>query len=205
MSPMLIQQIPTQAQTFGQIGDDLPQSDEWLRLQFAPSSLPLQHRWRSNGLSADFIADYLLTFFPGEANSTAHDRKRQLELKGAATYVANELLENAMKFNDETSWRPISIALRLYPERLVFTTTNSLRAEQIEPFQALIQNLLTGDPQELYFQKLEENALDPDSTQSGVGILTMINDYGAKVGWIFQALDGEPPITTVTTIVQIEV
>ncbi len=202
---MLTQHIPTQAQTFGEIGDDLPQSEEWLRLQFAPSSLPLQHRWRSNGLSADFIADYLLTFFPGESNPSAHDRKRQLELKGAATYVANELLENAMKFNDERSWRPISIALRLYPERLIFTTTNSLSPTQVESFQALIQQLLTEDPQELYFQKLEENAMDPDSTQSGVGLLTMINDYGAKVGWVFQALEGEPPITLVTTIVQIEV
>ena len=202
---MLTQHTPTQAQTFGEIGDDLPQSDEWLRLQFAPSSLPLQHRWRSNGLSADFIADYLLTFFPGEANPSAHDRKRQLELKGAATYVANELLENAMKFNDERSWRPISIALRLYPERLVFTTTNSLSPDQVEPFQALIQQLLTEDPQELYFQKLEENAMDPDSTQSGVGLLTMINDYGAKVGWVFQDLEGETPITLITTIVQIEV
>lgn len=201
---MLTHQPPIHPQVFGEIGSDLPPSEEWLKLQFAPSSFPLQHRWRSNGLSADFIADYLLTFFPGEAGSPVPDKQHQSELKGAATYVANELLENAMKFNDRDSWHPITLTLKLYPDRVVFTASNALRSTQIKPFQLLIHQLLTEDPQELYFQKLEGNALDPEGSQSGVGLLTMINDYGAKIGWIFEESNADAKLTTVTTIVQIE-
>lgn len=41
----------------------LPPSQEFLLINFSSSSIPLNQRSRNNGLSADFIADYLTTFF----------------------------------------------------------------------------------------------------------------------------------------------
>jgi len=52
-------------QTFGDFMQNLPSSQEYLILSFSPGSIPLRQRWRNNCLSADFLADYLSTFFIG--------------------------------------------------------------------------------------------------------------------------------------------
>ena len=194
----------TLTQIFGDFIDDLPPSQEYLIVGFSPSSVPLKQRWRNNGLSADFLADYFTTFFPSSQSDRAQS-DRQAEIKSAVSYIANELLENAIKFNDETSQYPISIHLQLHNDKLVFLTTNSISAEAAEKFQAFIQELMTSDPNELYIHQLEKSAEDESNTISGLGILTMINDYLAEIGWKFEAVQKETEVITVTTMVQLAV
>ena len=187
---------------FGEFNDILSPSQEYLVLQFSPSSIPLKQRWRNNGLSADFMAYYFMTFFPGSDEDSDTDSK-QAEIKGAVSYIANELIENAMKFNDETSPHPISISLHLHQDKLIFLTTNSVSPEKVDDFQAYIQQVTTSDTEELYISQLEKNAEDETCTASRLGVLTMINDYLAKVGWKFETVQQEPKIITVTTMVQL--
>jgi hypothetical protein len=185
---------------FGQFSEQAFSSEEYLILGFSPSSIPLQQRWRNNGLSADFLADYMTTFFPNDTN--ADGVEKQDEIKSAVSYIANELLENAMKFNDPNSQYPISIQIQLHSDHIVFSVTNSISPKASETFQAYIQKLIDSDPQELYLQQLEDNAQEENSGSSGLGLLTMLNDYMAKVGWKFQTIKKEQEILTVTTMVQ---
>lgn len=97
-------------QIFGDFLKRKEASCEYLKIAFSPTSIPTQQRWRNNGLSADFLADYLSTFFPGE-DPTSTERKA--EIKGAVSYIANELLENAMKFSYAPSQHAISIDVYL--------------------------------------------------------------------------------------------
>ena len=108
-------------QVFGDFREELPKSNQFLLISFAPSLIPLQQRWRNNGLSADFVADYLVTFFPISENDPS-TIQRQLELKSAVSYIANELLENAMKFHDESTEQPIQFGIHLleHPKMCVF-------------------------------------------------------------------------------------
>lgn len=179
-------------------------SDEYLIIGFSPSSIPLKQRWRNNGLSADFLADYMTTFFPGNEGDTS-TLNRQLEIKSAVSYIANELLENAMKFNDATSDYPIDIKLQLESDGVIFSVANSISAPGVGKFQAYIQQLLACDPSELYLEKLEKNAADENSTDSGLGLLTMLNDYTAKIGWKFETVQKDPEVIAVTTMVQLKV
>ncbi|MCZ0902126.1 ATP-binding protein, partial [Microcoleus sp. HI-ES] len=96
-----------------------------------------------NGLSADFLADYLTTFFPGNQNEPS-TIERQAEIKSAVSYIANELLENAMKFNDETSEYPIDIKLQLKSDGVIFSVANSISPQAVDKFQAYIQQLLAS-------------------------------------------------------------
>ena len=123
----------------------------------------------------------------------------------AVKYVANELLENAMKFSDDTSGVATKISFHLYDDKLVFHVTNSIRSELIEYFQNFIRELLQDDPTELYFRRMEANALDENNHHSGLGILSMICDYSAQVAWKFETLETTPPITLVTTMVSLDV
>ncbi|HAT14651.1 MAG TPA: ATP-binding protein [Microcoleaceae bacterium UBA11344] len=179
-------------------------SQEYLIVGFSPSSIPLKQRWRNNGLSADFLADYLTTFFPGNQDDTS-SLTRQAEIKSAVSYIANELLENAMKFNDENSQYPIDIKLQLHKDGLIFSVANSISPPSVDKFQRYIQKLLVSDPSEMYIEKLEKNAADESSTDSGLGLLTMLNDYSAKMGWKFETVQKDPEVIAVTTMVQLTV
>jgi hypothetical protein len=189
------------AQIFGDYVDDPPKNIEYLVIGFSPSSIPLKQRWRNNGLSADFLADYLQTFFIGD-----NEAEIKADIKNAVSYIANELLENAMKFNDETAQFPTSVVLRLFSNHLIFYVTNSIKSESIEGFQLFIQKLLTEDLDEMYIEQLEKNASE-DSNQSGLGFLTMLNDYAAQLGWKFDTVNHDTglEVTIVTTMVQLDV
>ena len=190
-------------QTFGDF-IELPASQEYLIIGFSPSSIPLKQRWRNNGLSADFMADYLATFFPGNEDDSS-TIERQAEIKSAVSYIANELLENAMKFNNETSEYPINIKLQLESEGVLFSVVNSISPQAVDKFQAYIQQLLASDPSELYIQQLEKNAVEESCTDSGLGLLTMLTDYSAKIGWKFQTVHKDPEVIAVTTMVQLTI
>lgn len=181
-----------------------PASQEYLIIGFSPSSVPLKQRWRNNGLSADFLADYLTTFFPGNPDEPS-TIEREAEIKSAVSYIANELLENAMKFNDETSEYPIDIKLQLESDSVIFSVANSISPQAVDKFQAYIQQLLSSEPSELYIERLEKNAADESCTNSGLGLLTMLTDYTAKLGWKFQTLHKDPEVIAVTTMVQLTV
>ena len=190
-------------QTFGDFIEQSA-SQEYLIIGFSPSSIPLKQRWRNNGLSADFLADYLTSFFPGNKDEPS-TIDRQAEIKSAVSYIANELLENAMKFNDETSEYPIDIKLQLESDGVIFSVANSIPPKAVGKFQAYIQQLLASEPSELYIQQLENNAANESCTGSGLGLLTMLSDYTAKIGWKFQTVQKDPELIAVTTMVQLTV
>lgn len=192
--------LTTKYNVFGSFVQNLPPSQEYLILSFSPGSIPLRQRWRNNCLSADFLADYLSTFFLG-SDDQQPDSQKQAEVKSAVSYIANELLENAMKYGLEKSPFPISIQIHLNPELIIFQQTNSIHFEQVQKFQAHIEKLINGDPGELYILQLEKN----DGEQSGLGFLTMLNDYGAELGWKFEDLPEESSEMAVTTMVQLTI
>ncbi len=177
-------------------------SGEYLKIGFSLSSIPLQQRWRNNGLSADFLADYLSTFFPIEDSASAG---RQAEIKDAVSYVANELLDNAMKFSYAPSHHSVIIEMYLEADVIRFYATNCLDPHMVEPFQQFIQRLLTEDPHELYMEQLERNAEGDDKDVSRLGFLTMLNDYSATLAWRFVPMDQNGDGIMVTTMAQFAV
>ncbi|MEM8719429.1 MAG: ATP-binding protein [Cyanobacteria bacterium P01_G01_bin.39] len=191
-------------QTLGDFIHNLPPCREYLILSFSPGSMSLRQRWRNNCLSADFLADYLSTFFLGSKEQQL-DLAKQIEIKSAVSYIANELLENGMKYCVKTSLFPISIQIHLNPKFIVFQLTNSITILQTKDFQDHIKNLLKGDPSEMYLAQLEKNALEENHSSSNLGLLTMLHDYGAKLGWKFELLSAQPTEMAVTTMVQLAI
>lgn len=168
--------------------------NEGLELTFSPSSAPLQHRWRNNGLSADFLAGYVANFFPRDEGDPASLARSQ-EIHSAVGYIANELLENAMKFSQESPSHPTTIRVVLGEDSILFTETNCTGASRGESFKAFVRELTESDPSEIYVRQLEKAAVS--GAGSGLGLLTMINDYNASLAWCFEELeDGSMRVTT---------
>lgn len=194
-------------QIFGDFVESFPPAQDSLELTFTPNSLPIKKRWRSNRLSANFMADYFSNFLPVDEDDPAQKRRIK-ESKGAVSYVANELLENAIKFNDRGTNFKIKFGIYLIEEAdltAVLFATNSVSAEGLDKFQKFIQELLCSDPKKLYVQQIEKSVQEENSGASGLGFLTMINDYSAKLGWKFEIVQKDPKMIAVTTMVLVPV
>jgi hypothetical protein len=134
--------------------------------------------WRRSSLSADFWASYTSRFVPPQAPPGQLGRDA---MHHVLAYLLNELFENCAKFSGGPvdtvryqSWQT--------PGGLVFQMTNHVAPERERSFARFIGELLAGDPEELYFQRLEASA-EGHVEGSGLGYLTMIKDYGIKFGF----------------------
>jgi len=172
---------------------------ESLTLRFSPGSKPIQQRWRNNGLSADFMADYVATFFPRVEDDPVSEQRR-IEVSGAVKYIANELLENAMKYSVSGAAQPISIMLQLDHDRIDFWLVNTANSDDGREMRRFIERLRGGEPEALYMEQLERSATEEGS---GLGLLTMVNDYEAGLAWEFAP--GAAEETVITTHVYLAI
>lgn len=195
-------------QIFGDFLENLPPEHDYLDIGFSASSRPIKQRWRNNRLSAHFVADYLSTFLPFDDDDESSHERKQEECKGAVTYIANELLENAMKFHSPNENLPVKFGIHFIekPEiKIVLFVTNAVAGVAQEKYQTFIQELMNTDPAELYVRQLEKSVEEDNNETSGLGLITMMNDYAAKLGWKFERLPEKSNAVAVTTLVQIAV
>lgn len=170
--------------TLGEFCDSLPATQEYLTLGFSPSAQARNVRWRNYGLSADFLGDYFATFFPGTDESVKAGSDFQGNVKACISYVANELIENAIKFSDERINVPVTISLYLYESSILLLICNSTTIDLADRFQQQIHTILSTDLEHLYAQRLERVGLE-ESDESCLGLISIMADYGVKMGWKF--------------------
>jgi hypothetical protein len=189
-------------QVFGEFLEAIPASNEYLTLNFSPTSAARKRRWEHNGISADFLGDYFAAFFPGDASSE-NTINRKNAVKGIVSYIANELLENAVKYSDKSANLPISITLYLYEEELIFHVSNYAAQINVAKYQDFISQILDSDPDELYTRQLEKTAMG--TGESNMGLLTIINDYSARLGWKFHGLQQDSTLVHVSVIARFDI
>ena len=190
-------------QVFGDFVESTHKKEN-LTLGFSPSSVPISERWRNNGLSADYIAEYLATVLNNEDNES-DEAEYLAEIKSSASYIANELLENGMKYCNEHTEYPITFHIELVSNEIRFFLENTIIPSNAERLKEFIHELDNSDPDEFYIRQLEKNAEAEleDNTSSGLGFLSIINDYSAKLGWKFQTVDQSSVVMSVTTLVRL--
>jgi hypothetical protein len=164
-----------------------PDSDEASLSEFEVKFMPLDlvAHWRRCGVTADFLAYFLSQTF-----------SRPDDALGILSTVINELLENAVKFSANKR-RPIVLSLSHFGETIRITTENTCSNEKAERFATFLQRLDTEDIDDLFIAQIEHNA-ESAQGESGLGIITMVRDYGAQLGVGIQSVeDGQKCIVQV--------
>ena len=196
------------SQIFGEFIERFPAPEDALELSLSSSSKPIKTRWLNNRLSAYFLADYFLNILGIDAEDSEAE-ERSTEIKTSISYISNELLENAIKFNEDNINYPVRFGIHFVEKAnetlAVIFVKNTINPQKAQQFQTFIKELLSADLNELYVQQIEKTAEDEDSEASGLGLLTAINDYSAKLGWKFEPDPSNSQIITVTTMAQIVV
>ena len=145
---------------------------------------PLDIRWHHCGVTSDFLSEFYVAGLFG-------NQSRKKEARHSISYLVNELLENAVKFR---STDLIVIESLLDENEFRLCISNSLEEAVAHDFQRVLGDLVVGDPGDLLIERIEMNAADPESSGSGLGLLTLMNDYGARLGWTFRRDENRPMI-----------
>lgn len=149
---------------------------------------PLGASWQHASATCEFLGDVF-------AMRQAREGRDFTEARHNIIYLVNELLENAIKFRAPGG---IDLACSLEDGNFELTVTNAAAPEVAEGFKALLAEVTTRDPGELLIERIEANAADENSSASGLGLLTLMNDYGARLGWNFAEAKGEGSVTLTT-------
>lgn len=144
----------------------------------------LAEHWRRCSITADFWKRYIALHMPTDVNATQLQRSAMSDV---LSYLLNELFENCAKFSAGPQLT-VSHQMWLRETEILIQLTNHIEPAGSLPFQTVIQEILNGDPDELYFQKLEES-VELDLDGSGLGYLTLIKDYGIRFGFRFRPLN----------------
>jgi len=169
-----------------------------LSLCFQSGSLNIDELWESSLLSASFLSTFWGKFFPEHGQDAEITREK---MKDAVHYICSELLGNAVKFSYNSEYM-IEICLYLHESELRFYVSNSINPDDVEKFQFFIQRIISEDTQVLFLEQMEKSAAE-DSHESGIGYLTMINDYYVRLSWKFQNI--KPETASVTTLARLSV
>lgn len=137
---------------------------------------PLDLAWQHCGVTSEFLGD----FFALQLGKTGGNYN---EARHSIGYLTNELLENALKFRHGAD---IALEASLDGSSFELRISNQITTETAGRFQALLAELTTRDPGELLIERIEQNAENMNSSGSGLGLLTLMSDYGARLGWRFQ-------------------
>jgi hypothetical protein len=137
---------------------------------------PLELSWHHCSTASDFISELcaLRVHLPPS---------RIKEARHSVSYLANELIENAVKFRTSGT---VGIQVTMVGGNINLKVRNTIDAASAKRLQSLVSELMEGEPGDLLIRKIEANAARSDSRESGLGLLTLISDYGVRFAWAFE-------------------
>ncbi|MBP1886682.1 slr1658 superfamily regulator [Sinorhizobium mexicanum] len=152
---------------------------------------PLDLSWKHCAMTSDFVAEFVALRY-------RTSRSLYKEVRHNVGYLTNELIENAVKFR--TSGEIVveaSIATNAFRTKV----SNFIDVDTAERFQHLLSEITAGDPGELLIERIEANATG-SGAGSGLGLLTLMSDYGAHFAWVFGSdrQDSKIPLETYASI-----
>ena len=165
-------------------------------LVFYPGAFPV--RWNQCSVTADFFAEYFATV----ADCGLGDEADRRDFVGSAGYVLNELIENAVKFS---AGGTVEVDAGVESGEFVVVVSNQIAAGVVDGLREKFDELARSDPQELLLRRVEENAENPEMSTSGLGFLTMMSDYKARIGWRFAPAPGNPDNALLKTTARLQV
>jgi len=182
----------------GQYKENYTLEDGELRLRFYLESFPVE--WEQMGILADFFSNYMASYFVSP-EAVQKGYLTTTEVVGIAGYALNELFENAIKFNYNGE---VNVSIGLENEELILLLTNYMATKDLDSFQEKLNELAQGDIAELLIRKVEQNFAEKNGS-SGLGLLSLIQDYKAVLGWKFEKLEDIPGPVVVNTMARLSI
>lgn len=169
---------------FGAQRPDAVAPEHWSSRLILYGSLPVV--WSHCGATAELLGG----LYSGQAARAGKDLN---EAQHGINYLTNELLENAVKFRHDLA-DAIELDAAFTDGVFEIRVRNHAEEGVAVRFGQLLEQLTVSDPNELLLERIEANALSDSPAASGLGILTLMSDYGAEFTWQFEQPDAAAPV-----------
>ena len=167
---------------------------EAVRLVFRTEHFQL--KWSHCSATADYLSEfYAHILAPGRTTAQVK------EVNHGIAYLVNELVENAVKFRASGD---VEIEAGLSDTHFLLRIRNAISSETSKRFQSLLSVITVGDPGDLLIQRIEANA-EGNGDGSGLGLLTLMSDYNARLSWSFQPAEGDDGRVLLETIARLTI
>ncbi|MDQ0559832.1 hypothetical protein QO004_001614 [Rhizobium mesoamericanum] len=143
---------------------------------------PLDLAWKHSGMTSDFIAEMM-------SQRLRPSRRLYNQLKQDIVYLANELIENAIKFRARGE---VVVEALAQTDCFRLRVSNFIDSETAAKFQRRLMNITVGDPGDLLIQQIEASATMTGNI-SGLGLLTLMSDYEVQFAWRFEENSSTQP------------
>jgi hypothetical protein len=153
-----------------------------LSVTFIP--LDFVTEWARCGQTADYIARFV-----------AYDFERRELAANILSTVANELIENVVKFSSDKTI-PAQVVVRQFGDHISITTRSNSTMHQAESFRRMVDHIMRADPDRSFAERV---AHPPEMGGAGIGLIVLRKDYGASLD-----VQLEPDANGSVTIVHVE-
>jgi len=132
-------------------------------------ALDLVAHWKRCGVAADSLAAYFAYDFEPDVRAAA---------VSVLSTAINELLENAAKFCADKRGS-LEVSVRHHGELVRIETRHTAAAGRVLAFQGVLAELGRASLPELFAERIEHQK-EPGA--SGIGLIILKKDYGARIG-----------------------
>ncbi len=157
----------TQVTTYGLYQDSIEKKSTQLSMDFIVP-LELMSRWERCSLISDFMAQY-----------NPLDQDILPKSTNLLSTILNELLENAIKFSTD---KLVNVSIKHFGDEIEIEAINITNTENVGKLMILINSLNQTDSEVLLLQSFEKTIESPQHDYSGLGLLSLIQDYNSHLG-----------------------
>ncbi|MCW0002112.1 ATP-binding protein [Pararhizobium sp. YC-54] len=136
---------------------------------------PLDLSFKHCAITSDFVAEFVALRY-------RTSRSLYREVRCNVGYLINELIENAVKFREGGE---VLVEASMEANTFRAKVSNFIDKATAQRFQHLLSEITTGDPGESLIERIEANATQASMSSSGLGLLTLMSDYGVHFAWVF--------------------
>ncbi len=130
--------------------------------------------WKRCGLTADYSANYVSTYF-----------ENKKEIENSASTILNELIENAAKYSANRE-NDIEIDVAVYRNSVVFEVNNYVDSEAFYSFRDFVTKIIESDDIDAAYFEALRSLNGADKEKSGIGLLTIMSFFKLKLGMKFE-------------------
>jgi hypothetical protein len=144
--------------------------DRAIKLSFSTPALEIVNCWNRCGLISNFGSSYMAVDFPSKKN-----------IANSLSFILNELIENAVKYSEPQDC-VLRFCLMQEKDRICMSVTNPISQDKVPGLIEMARHLTDRDwVNSTYIELL--TASGKSAEKSGIGLLTIINYYQAKLSF----------------------
>lgn len=158
------------------------------RVEFRFLPVDFLTHWNRCGLSANFLAEF-----------QSYDYENRTRLINIISTVMNELVENAIKFSAKGR-EEVRVCVSNFSSDIEIEISNVSEGKHAQHLSKMVSQIQETDPEELFLNQIVASA-ESHADESGLGLITICKDFGARVEFNCEALDnGNLHIVTLKVI-----